>query len=578
MSLFGSLSVGESGLRSAQGGLGVIGNNIANAGTPGYTRQVTNFSPGPDQQVTPTQMSGSGVTIASITRQVNEALNENLRDATSDQNASNSLNSMLTQLQTTFGALNENDLSSQLSTFFNNFSTLAQNPTDSSLRAQMIQSGVTISQYLQSLRTQVGNIATNANGQIQTLTTQANTLLQQVASLNRQIASAGNSNVNSLYDQRDNSLTQLSQLMNITAVPQGNGMVNVMMGSIPVVDGTVTRGLSTKQTLDPTGQYSITQVTFADTGDPTTVNGGQIGGLVNARDNFIEPAIQTVDTVAAGLVSSVNSVYSQGQGLKGYSSVTGTTQVLDTTLPLNAGTTQTGITFPPANGTFTLYITDNVAGTVTPKQINVNLSGTGTQTSLDDIVSQINTAGGGVITASDTGGYLKITSGNKNVTFGFGQDSSGTLAALGVNTFFSGKDALTIAVNSTVQKNPDLLATGRYSDPNNPTPTSIDNQANAKALSTAGNAAVAILGGQGLTDYYTNYIGNLATQAQNVSNDLSANTTIQTTLTTQQQSISGVSMDEETVNMMQYQRAFEGSAKYINVINQMMQDVLGLIG
>ena len=576
MSLFGALSVGQSGLAAAQGALSVTGNNISNAGTAGYTRQVANFSPGPDELVTSNQSSGSGVSLSSITRQVNEALNENLRDATSDQNASQSLNSTLTQLQNTFGALNSNDLSSQLTSFFNSFSTLSNNPTDPSLRSQTIEAGSSISQYLQTLRTQVGNVATGVNGQIQTLTTQANSLLQQVASLNKQIASAGNTNVNSLDDQRDAALTSLSQLMNITTIPQSNGMVNVMMGSIPVVDATVSRGLSTKQTTDPTGQYTISQVTFGDTGDPITVNGGQIGGLINARDNYVQPAISTVDTVAAGLISAVNSVYSQGQGLTGYSNVTGTTQVLDTTAPLNGPKTTTGISFPPTNGTFTMYITDKVTGTVTPKQINVN----GTpMPSLDNIVSQINAQGGGVISANDTGGYLSVNSSNTNVTFGFGQDNSGALAALGVNTFFTGNNSLNIAVNSTLQNNPSLLATSRYgsSGDNWGDTTTVNDQANAQTLSQAGTATVAALGGQSLTDYYTNYIGNLATQAQNAANDLSANSTIQTTLTSQQQSVSGVSMDEETVNMMQYQRAFEGSARYINVVNQMMQDVLSLI-
>ncbi len=554
----------------------MTGNNISNAGTAGYTRQVANFTPGPDEPVTSNQSSGSGVSLSSITRQVNEALNENMRDATSDQNASQSLNSTLTQLQTTFGALGANDLSSQLSSFFGSFSTLSNNPTDSSLRSETIASGDTISQYLQTLRSQVGNIATNTNAQIQTMTTQANSLLQQVASLNKQIASAGNQNVNSLDDQRDAALSSLSQLMNITAVPQSNGTVNVMMGNIPVVDGTVTRGLSTKQTTDPTGQFSIAQVTFADTGDPATLNGGQIGGLINARDNYVNPAISTVDTAAAGLISAVNSVYSQGQGLTGYSNVTGTTQVLNTAAPLNGPKTTTGISFPPTNGTFTMYITDSVAGTTTAKQIDVN----GTpMPSLDDITNDINSVGGGVITADDSTGYLKITSSNNNVTFGFGQDGSGALAALGINTYFSGSNAQDISVNSTLQNDPNLLATSRYGSAadNWSDTTKVNTQANAQALSQTANAATSALGGQGLTDYYTNYIGNLATSAQNVSNELSANTTIQTTLTSQQQSVSGVSMDEETVNMMQYQRAFEGSARYINVVNQMLQDVLNLI-
>jgi flagellar hook-associated protein 1 FlgK len=131
-------------------------------------------------------------------------------------------------------------------------------------------------------------------------------------------------------------------------------------------------------------------------------------------------------------------------------------------------------------------------------------------------------------------------------------------------------------VNSTIQNNPALLATSRYGSNGNDV-TTTDPQANVQALAQAGTATLSMLGGQSVTDYYTNYIGDLATSAQNVSNDLSANTNIQTTLNSQQQSVSGVSMDEETVNMMQYQRAFEGSARYINVINQMMEDVLNLV-
>jgi flagellar hook-associated protein 1 FlgK len=230
LSLFGALSLGSSSLAAQQAALQVTGNNISNAGTQGYTREVTNFAPIGSDQVAPGQTTGDGVTISSIERQVNEALNENLRDATSDQNSAQTLNSTLTQLQSTFGALNSGDLSSQLSSFFGGFSTLATNPTDSSMQAQVIQNGTSIAEYLQNLQSQVSSIQTNTNAQIGTLTQQANTLLQGVASLNQQIAGSGANGANSLMDQRDQDLTQLSQLMNITTVDQGNGMVNVLGG------------------------------------------------------------------------------------------------------------------------------------------------------------------------------------------------------------------------------------------------------------------------------------------------------------------------------------------------------------
>jgi len=576
LSLFGALSLGSSSLAAQQAALQVTGNNIANAGTQGYTREVTNLAPMGSDEVAPGQTTGDGVTVSSIQRQVDEALNENLRDATSDQNSAQTLDSTLTQLQSTFGALNTGDLSSQLSSFFGGFSTLATNPTDSSMQAQVIQNGTSIAEYLQNLRSQVSSIQTNTNSQIGTLTQQANTLLQGIASLNQQIAGSGANGANSLMDERDQDLTQLSQLMNITTVDQGNGMVNVLAGNTTLVNGTTTRGLSTAQVTDPTGTFTNTQVVYGDTGDQANVTGGQIGGLITARDGYVTPAISTIDTIAGGLINAVNTVYSQGQGATGFGpSLTGTTTVMDPNAALNATTAQTGIAFPPTNGTFNLYITDTTSTppVVTTQQINVNLTGQGTQTSLNSLAASITAAGGGVIKADGSTGQLVITSNNPDVTFGFGQDTSGALAALGVNTFFTGSNASNIAVNNVIQNNPALLATGRYNQSTGTT----DSQANATALSTAGSAALSMLGGQSLTDYYTNYIGSLATQAQNVGNNVTATGTIQSTLLAQQQSVSGVSMDEETVNMMQYQRAFEGSARFITVVDEMMQDVLGLI-
>jgi flagellar hook-associated protein 1 FlgK len=579
LSLFGSLSLGGSSLATQQAALQVTGNNIANAGTAGYTRETVNITPNGSTEIGAGQSTGSGVTIGSVQRQVSEALNESLRDATSDQNSAQSLNTTLTSLQNAFGALNDNDLSTQLTSFFSDFSSLANDPTDTTARSQVLQDGQSIAQSLQTLQSQVTGVQQTTNQQVGTLAGQANSLVQAIAGLNQQISAGGASQTNTLQDQRDLDLSQLSQLVNITTVNQGNGQVNVLVGSTPIVDGSTTRGITSATTTNASGNVSTT-LAFADNGDPINATGGQIGGLINAEQNYVSPALDTVNSIANGLIEAVNSVYSQGQGTSGYSSVTGTTQVADPTAPLNTTTAGTGLPSAVTNGTFTMYITNSATGLTTPEVIPVNVNGTGTPTTLNSLAASITAAGGGVITADGSSGQLVITSNNSNTTFSFGADgttaangspngadTSGVLAALGVNTFFSGSNASNIAVNSTLAANQSLLATARGSVANG----------NAQVLQAAGNASLASMGGNSVIGTYTDYIGGLAVQAQNASNNATAQGTIQSTLSAQQQSISGVSLDEETVNMMQFQRAFEGSARFITTVDELMQTVLGLI-
>ena len=167
-------------------------------------------------------------------------------------------------------------------------------------------------------------------------------------------------------------------------------------------------------------------------------------------------------------------------------------------------------------------------------------------------------------------GKLTIQSDSPNDQFAFSADTSGVLASLGINTFFTGTDATNIAVNNVLTGDPSLLATGRGNV--------AGSNANAQALALAGGAAVGALKGKSLTTYYGDYIGTLSAQAKNAADNVTAQNAIHDTLYAQQQAISGVSMDEEAINLTKYQRAFEGSARFITVVDQMMQVVLGLVG
>src|SRR5262249_5535899 len=156
-------------------------------------------------QLAPGQFVGAGVQVTSIERQANAAINESLRDATSNQQSAQTLDTLLSRVQSSFGALNDNDISGRLTDFFNNFSTLANNPTDSAQQAVVVQNGVSLAGYLQGLRGQLSSIRDDAQNQVTAMVGQANTLCKTIATLNQQIAQVegGAGGANNLRDQRD---------------------------------------------------------------------------------------------------------------------------------------------------------------------------------------------------------------------------------------------------------------------------------------------------------------------------------------------------------------------------------------
>src|SRR5580692_6381548 len=141
MSLNGALNIGGSALSTAQAALQVTGNNIANVGNPNYTREVGVVSDTPDQQLTPGMYIGTGVDLSSIQRQVDESLNSRLNSAITDNQAASTTQQWSSQIQNIFNALGSQSLDTQMSTFTNDWSQLANDPTSTSQRQIVLQDG-----------------------------------------------------------------------------------------------------------------------------------------------------------------------------------------------------------------------------------------------------------------------------------------------------------------------------------------------------------------------------------------------------------------------------------------------------
>src|SRR6185436_10230714 len=240
MSLIGTLQVGKSALAVQQAAIQVTGNNIANAGNPDYTRQVADIGPSKDRQLRPGVFIGTGVDLSSIKRQIDEALNSRLRASVSDNNSADVTQQWLGRVESLFNELGDEDLSTQLSTFFNAWSNLANKPQDIALRQVVLQSADSVASGVTNLRKGLDGLQIDIDNRIRALAGDADQLAQQIADLNQQIVNAEGGRgdaaggANGLRDQRDSVLKQLSQLMDVKTV-EDKGLINVYVGSEPLV-------------------------------------------------------------------------------------------------------------------------------------------------------------------------------------------------------------------------------------------------------------------------------------------------------------------------------------------------------
>lgn len=564
MSINGALNIGRSAIVASQAAIQVAGNNMANAATPGYARRSVTLTPLQGEIVGRNQFVGRGVDILSVRRVVDTALQARYRDAMSNQQSALMDQRYLTAIETIQNELTGNDISSLLSEFFNAFSEVANNPEDDAVRALAIEQGVNLAGTLQAMRSDLTNVRSEIDRALGTSVEEANRLLEQIAQVNQEIARTESTGgeASALRDQRDIFIDQLSQLVDIDVVEQANGSADVFIDSIPVVLAGESRGIELrKESID-----GVSAVTVRLQEDGTLLNptAGSIGGLLRQRDETVQPSIDRVDEFTAQLIFQVNKLHSSGQGRVGFENLTGTYRVEDTTTNLNLS--DTGLPFAVSNGSFVLHVTNKATGTRESFQINVN----GDADSLDDLVNRINTVTGGAnITAGVTAGNTLSLSASSGYEFSFSDDTSGALAALGVNTYFTGENAGDIEVNDVLKNNSNLLAMGKnHVGGSNGTAVDIANLQDKK---------ISDLGERSLREYWQSSVNNLAVRVSGANNKVESTQLVADNLYAQIQSVSGVSLDEESINLLQYQRQFQAAARFITVIDESLQTLLSIV-
>ena len=356
-----ALSIGLSALNADQQLINITGQNIANANTQGYHLQVPNLV-----AITTGNNVGAGVMINDVTRSWDPLIESAIYSNTSDQqNTTTQLNNM-SQVQSNL-APSSGSISDQLTSFFSDIDQLASNPSDMAQRTVVVQDASSLANTLNAGTTSLQTLTQNLDTQANSIVTNINTYSQQIATLNGQIQQATSlgQSPNDLLDQRDEAVSQLSQLINLQVIPIQSNEVNVIAAGAPVVVGT--QQLNLGYTVNGTNQGNFFR---ADEGISLNVTGGQAAGLLQVRNQELPSISNQLDTLSQSLITNIDEIQATGLGLNGpMTSINGSRSVSDPTMALDDPANN--VAFPPQTGTLCVSMTNTSTGARTLTQVNI---------------------------------------------------------------------------------------------------------------------------------------------------------------------------------------------------------------
>lgn len=317
--------------------------------------------------------------------------------------------------------------------------------------------------------------------------------------------------------------------------------------------------------------------------DLRRLTGGSLAGLFQFKDIYAGKYQEKLDEFARGLAWEVNRLHSQGAGKQGFFSVEGTYAVTNSTQ--NLFSPNSGLLFGDhlQSGNLNIFVYD-ANGNLVSTNPKIGFGGGGAQGNFDpktmspeDVRDAINARAD--LTAEIIGGKLSISTATVGNTLVFGADTTGLLAALGVNTFFEGGDAGDMALNPKILSNLGHINAGHVNGAGEFNPG--DNYT-AKEIAKLQHKEVVLhtedegTTSQTLQEYYNSLVSNIGGDANMVKYNLQYESTLANDLNSRQEEISGVNLDEEMSNLIRFQHSYTAAAKLITTADQMLNVLLGI--
>jgi flagellar hook-associated protein 1 FlgK len=311
-STFGGIQQAGSALDAARYGLSVVSQNIANAATPGYTRQVAQQGSVDAVAGVPTihtrPAGPGGVTITGTDRLVDPVVDARLRTEQARSGYADTTAAQLQQIESVFPEPSDTGLAEQLNGFWNAWAGVADDPGPDAPRTVLLQRATAVAATLNTMSAALGDLATSTGQALARDAGDATSAAAQLATLNGQIAlgTATGSDVNALLDQRDRLLSTLSSLVGGVATVNPNGSADVTVGGQSLVSGTTAAAV----TVGPSSQMLVG-------GTAVTLSGGSAAAVVTGLTVTYPDYRSRLDAVATALSSAVNAAQAAGYGRTG---------------------------------------------------------------------------------------------------------------------------------------------------------------------------------------------------------------------------------------------------------------------
>ncbi|MEW5701243.1 MAG: flagellar hook-associated protein FlgK [Candidatus Zixiibacteriota bacterium] len=314
--IFQGLELAKRALLSQQYALTTTGHNIANADTPGYSRQRVNLV-ATDPFASTVGRVGTGVRVASVRHLRDLFLTGQYRQGSDQLGRWSTLQSALSEVENIMREPSDQGLNASLSSFFNAWQTLSQNPESSAARASVREQASTLVNAFHQVSNRLTDLQQSLDDSVATHVAAINEAAAGLAQLNREIqrTELGGQTANDLRDRRDQMIDELSRQADVRVIEQSNGITRVFLGTMEIVSQDSSRALGTRTV--GTGTSTRTQVVWAGSSIEVTVSGGELAGVIAARDQAIPEYQNMLDQLAGAIVGRVNALHAAGYGLDG---------------------------------------------------------------------------------------------------------------------------------------------------------------------------------------------------------------------------------------------------------------------
>lgn len=631
MGLSQALSTAMAGLRANQAALSLVSSNVANSETPGYVRKTTN-------QVETAIGNGAGVDTTGVNRVLDDYIQSQLRTETSGASYASTRADFLNNLQSVYGTPGS---SATIEAAFNSLTTalqaLSTSPDSQSARTSVLNAAQSMAQQLNATSKGIQDLRNSAETGISSAVSTANMAMTQIAKINRQLQghTEQDASTAAMLDQRDQYITQLSQLMDVRVVKGDGDQVSVYTTSgVQLVGGSDAAQLSfnTQGTVTPNSQWnadpskstlsSIT-ISYANGGSidlvsSGSIRSGSIAAYLELRDKTLVQAQDQVDQLAAAMASSLSDTTTAGTAyppatpppapgtpsgfdldLNGLQSG----NIVHLTYTDNAGA-QHNVSIVRVDDPSVLPLKDNATVDPNDKVVGVDFSG-----GMASVVSQLNAALGGAniqfsnptgntlrVVDDGAGGLSDVTAASATKTATSLTDNGGPQLAL----FTDGGNVYSGAITASgsqqtglagrIRVNADLMSDSSRLVIYGTSPatasgdtTRTDFILSQLTSSTYSYSATSGIGSNtspykgtliGFTQQFTGMQANAASSAQQLSDGQDV---VLNTLQKKMNESSGVDIDTEMANLLALQNAYSANARVMSTVNSMFQSLMQVL-